>query len=101
MNYHSDFNHSATVSSDDVDLIAAMRGLAWASQLSGQTMISSSGTGEKHWRANNHQVKFFFTGASYRDRFVEKARRLFSSGWSLISTKDDEIGAPKGDSYST
>jgi len=80
--------HSATVQSDDIDLVATLRGIAWFCQETGNPMISLRGTGEDAWMANGHHAMFCFMKSTYRDRFLEIATMRFPSGWTLAQRSD-------------
>ena len=86
--------HSATVQSDDIDLICVLRGLAWFCQETGNPQISVRDTGEDAWMANGHHATFHFMRATYRDRFLEIATMRCPSGWTLTQ-KSDANPAPR------
>jgi hypothetical protein len=91
---HPKFHFSATLRSDDIDVIAALRGLAWSCQVTGNKQVSSSGTGEWAWRLGENKATYFFTSQEYRDQFVEKALRLFPSSC-VLAAKREDIAAPR------
>lgn len=96
MGQHADYKYSVTIQSDDTPLVAALRGLAWYSQRTGNKQIAWGGTKARDWEKSGHRVTFHFSSEIYRTEFLENAARLFPSGWREINQSNSDPAIPQG-----
>jgi hypothetical protein len=97
MGKHYLFKFSVTIHSDDIYIVAALRGLAWQCQETVSRQISWANTSREDWKRDGNQVTFHFTSDSYRSQFLKQARLLLTSGWEEKKQSNDDP-ARKADS---
>ena len=95
MSQHIHFKFSITVHSDDLALIASMRGLAWFCQDEMNRQISVDGAKQEDWSRDNHEVKFYFTSKDNRQNFINVAINLFRQAWKIKNLSDDNPPTPQ------
>ena len=81
MGKHHLFRFSVRVESDDIYIIAALRGLTWQCQETVSRQIPWANTGREDWKRDGNQVTFHFTSAEYRSDFLREAHNLLPDGW--------------------
>jgi hypothetical protein len=88
---HENFHYSLSCRIPDLMVVACLRAIAYECQKGGggPPNISSSGTGEEIWSANQ-QVKFFFTTSHRRLAFLNEAERLLGGRWTLLAMSDND-----------
>ena len=95
-NEHVQFRYSVTIHTTYPAVLAAMRGLTWHSQKTGQKMIAVGGTKEPQWRANNQNATFRFTAPDYRAEFIHHAEQIFRKElWTLGPQNDNDPATPQ------
>jgi hypothetical protein len=95
MAQHTDYKYSVTIKSEDAPLVAALRGLAWYSQRTGNKQIAWGGTKARDWEKSGHQVTFHFNSEIYRDQFLKEAARLFPQGWTPTDQSNANPATPQ------
>src|SRR5437667_11603879 len=95
MGQHADYKYSVTINSDDASLVAALRGLAWYSQRTGNKQIAWGGTKARDWEKSGHRVTFRFNSEIYRNEFLHDAARLFPDGWTEIDQSNNDPATPQ------
>jgi hypothetical protein len=95
MSQHDDYKFSITIHSDDLPMVAAIRGLAWFCQETGNKQIAWGGTKKPDWIKNEHRVTFHFDRPLYRKNFLDEITRLFPAGWTKMGERDDDPAEPQ------
>ena len=89
------YRYSVTIYTEDLAVVHCLRGLAQYTQASGSRQTAWENTGEREWRAANCMVTFHFTEPSYRDDFLESARRILQTNtWNEASQSDHDPAQP-------
>src|SRR5262245_20409119 len=88
---HANFRYSVSCRVPELVVVACLRAIAYEVQKGGggAPNISSSGTGEEEWQANQ-QVKFYFTEPERRMDFINAAARLLEGHWTLLAMSDND-----------
>jgi hypothetical protein len=94
MSKHHLFKYSVTIHSDDLYLVASLRGLTWQCQESINRQIAVANTKEADWKRDGHQVTFRFTSESYRETFLQQAENLFPAGWTKKGERPNDPAKP-------
>jgi hypothetical protein len=92
---HDQYKYSVTIHSDDLPLVASLRGLAWFSQRTGNKQIAWGGTKGPEWEQNGHRVSFHFSHPNYRENFLKEAARLLPAGWEKVRESDTDPAKPQ------
>src|SRR6266404_1320779 len=94
MNQHDSFKYSATIRSDDLWIVAALRGIAWQSQRDVNKQIPWGNTKKCDWERDGHQVTFHFTDPEYREDFLREGRRLLPPNWAVLRQSENDRAKP-------
>ena len=89
------YHYSVTLHTDDVCVLACLRGLSFHAQATGNRNIPWGGTSEKEWNSSAHQVTFRFTSEVYRSNFISEAERLLSGRWIQVDVSDFDPARPR------
>lgn len=93
---HALYHYSVTIKAIDKSVLGALRGLSFEVETAASSQISSGGTTGDVWEKNDKQVKFRFTSAELRERFLAEAARIFHAGlFEPISTDDVDPATPR------
>ena len=90
MSQKESFHFSVTIHSNNMALIAAMRGLAWWCQPEICRQTSVYGTTEPEWKRDGNKVTFHFTSESNRRAFIEESKKLFPANWEIAHQKEND-----------
>jgi len=90
MRQHDKYHYSVTLHTDDLGVLACLRGLSFHAQAEGNRNIPWGGTSEKEWNNNAHQVTFHFTSDTFRSNFLSEAGRLLSGQWVQMGVNDSD-----------
>jgi hypothetical protein len=83
-----------TIRSEELFVLAALRGLACQCQPQINRHIAASGASNDKWKRSQGDVTFYFTSTSNRAEFLREATLLFATGWEKIG-RDDKKTAPR------
>src|SRR5436190_23422722 len=93
---HQLYRFSATIHSDDLALVYALRGLSQHAQRTGNPRIPWGGTKRSDWERDGHRVTFHFSQSSYRSEFLDDARRLLPNDrFTIVRERDDDPATPQ------
>lgn len=95
MTQYEEYHFSVTLHTDDVWVLACLRGLSFHAQATGNRSIPWGGTKEKMWNSNSHQATFRFTSEVYRSNFIAEAKRLLSGRWTQVNVNDFDPARPR------
>ena len=95
MAQHDAYHYSVTVHTDDVWVLACLRGLSFQAQATGNRSIPWGGTGEKEWNGSGHQITYRFTSEAYRSNFISEVERLLSGRWIQVDVNDSDPARPR------
>jgi len=95
-NTHAEFHYSATVYTDDLALLGSLRALSQHAQATGNARIPWGGTKREDWARAHHHATFHFTSTTYRQDFLDHARRLLPAElWRVTAQRDDDPASPQ------
>jgi hypothetical protein len=91
MGQHEHFHFSVTIKTEELFMLAALRGLACQCQPQINRHIAASEARNDKWKRNQGKATFYFTSTSNRAEFLREAALLFASGWEKIGREDKKI----------
>jgi hypothetical protein len=87
------FHFSVSIQSEELFMLAAMRGLAWQCQPQINRQIAVAAASNDQWKRNQGEAAFYFTSTSNRTEFLRELKLLFRTGWEKTN-RDNKKTAP-------
>ena len=88
--WYSRHRFSVTCHTRDLGLLYCLRGLCEWAQQGRSGNIARAGTTKEDWEASGGKFTFRFTEPVYRKKFLDKARTLLETGWTVLEQSDDD-----------
>lgn len=92
---HAKYHYSITCSTSDPTVLHCLRSIAQYVEKSKYPQIGWGGTTRASWSKNNNQFTVRFTDPTYRNDFVQEARRLLSKHWLQVSINNNDPATPQ------